>query len=150
MMKITSYIFFVFINFVSIFIISGRYSNKKILISCGISAVIFTVLFLICGYIAGMLSLDWVYEDRKYLENYIIYLYFSILVTIMLGIGVTLARFLWKMLSSFHEKCNPKNVNKNPVKFVIQYETKIVLIYKILFFFAALMMFYGIWIGEEW
>ena len=52
--------------------------------------------------------------------------------------------FIVKRVASFHKKYNKKNINKQPIKFVMTNELKIIKFTQYLYWFGAIIISYGI------
>ena len=53
-------------------------------------------------------------------------------------------RFMIKALVGFHKRNNQKNANRQPIKFLIENEESIYIVYASFFWFGAVVLSYGI------
>ncbi|WP_295812734.1 hypothetical protein [uncultured Apibacter sp.] len=85
-----------------------------------------------------------------YKSNFITCLLMSLIMVSFFNLFILLiADNLVDVLVDFHQKNNASNLNKNPIKYVIENKEKIKQFYRILIFLASIFMFYAIWFKME-
>ncbi|MET3732199.1 hypothetical protein [Moheibacter stercoris] len=52
-------------------------------------------------------------------------------------------------LINFHKTYNTDNINKNPIKFLVENQIKIKKGYRIFFALGSMVMLYGVWFGKN-
>ena len=76
-------------------------------------------------------------------------LFFSIFCLIVFNVFILIiVEGLFDLLIGFHQKNNVLNLDKNPIKYLIQNRKKILSGVKLLFFLGLCLGFYGIWFAE--
>lgn len=141
-MKIAIYLVFTFLIFASLFIISNKNSPSKLL----------KILFVILGSLiicAMLLSAFIDITPQEIKSNVFFAIYVSCIIVIVVSIANHLSHMLINYIVYFHEKNNFANINKNPIKFLIEKKILIKKIFTIIWFLGSLIMLSGIWFGKK-
>lgn len=145
-MLILLYIFFVVsFGFLLFKLPQIRPINKvlKILgIGLGISFVLLNVGYIIFLILSTNNYKLLVYQHRviTVLLGFLVLFFFSFFVLLFVEKGIN-------NIIKFHQKHNAQNLDKNPIKFVVNNVEKIKLVYKIVFFLGGFIIFYGVCFG---
>ena len=151
-MRIFFCIFFIilyaFISFKAPFL----YTKKKLYIILGLKLVLSPILYLLLAVFFGILIkyMNFSILIGFYKSNFITCLLMSLIMVSFFNLFILLiADNLVDVLVDFHQKNNASNLNKNPIKYVIENKEKIKQFYRILIFLASIFMFYAIWFKME-
>jgi len=139
-MEIIFFGLFIFLNYLSIFRFAEQLRNKTPTITLIIS------YFLLLGI--ALVVHTWFLDNTIFstaARSIIFRIYSSTMVTIFLSFGNRIFPLLIATVISFHRKYNVANLDRNPIKFLIDNQNKIIKIVSSLILLGAVMGMYGIW-----
>lgn len=139
------FLLFTIINFLLVFKVNQLFEARNAFITYGVS--LFAVPIIIFGIIY-LLRLINFHADIDFKQN-LIAIMSTIMMMILLNIVVLFSDVMTNKLLNFQEKNNTANINKNPVRFALDNKNTIKSFYKIFFFIASIVIFYGIWLGKK-
>lgn len=144
-MRTFFFIIFIIINFILIFKANQFFKPKTAAISYGISLAAVPILMLAGIYLLRMFNF---HADQKFQDIYFAVL-FTLIVMILLNLVVLFADAMTHKLMHFQETENTANTGKNPIRFALDNQSGIKVMYRIVFFAGSILMFYGIWLGKK-
>lgn len=148
-MKILLYIIFIVLYGLLLFKLPTLYNKKKVLLITG-SGIIAGLLILIVGYLVFLLIAS---KNNSLLiyENQLINIFMGVISLFFLSFFILLFvdTILDNILIKFHQANNSQNLDKNPVKFVVNNVEKIKIGIKLLFFLGGFIIYYGICFGTS-
>ena len=70
---------------------------------------------------------------------------------VILGINfiIPISHHIINVIIQFHEENNSENINRNPIKFLIQNKERMKYIFTIIWFVLSLVMLSGNWFGKK-
>lgn len=140
-MKIAIYLVFIFLIFASLFIISTKNSPSKLL------KILFVILgsFIICAMLSSAF-INITPQETK--SNIFFTIYVSCIIVIVISIANHLSHMLINYIIYIHEENNSENINRNPIKFLIEKKILLKKILTFIWFLGSLIMLSGIWFGK--
>jgi len=139
-MKIVLFLVFVILNYVMLFIVIPKISPNKSLKTLGI--------ILGCLILCAMILSAFLKPINDINSNIIFMLYVSIIIIIGINIANLLSHMLVNYIIYFHEKFNTANIDKNPIKFLIEKRENIKKAFTIIWFILATVILAGNWFGK--
>lgn len=139
-MSILVYVIFVIFIFFSMFVMSPKITIKKnIVIQLSLLGIIIFIAMIFSAFSRSKIEVQ---------SNIIFTIYVSIVITIMINIANQLSHLLVDSIINFHQKFNSNNINKNPIRFLINKKTEIKKNFTIIWFMGSLIMLSGLWFGN--
>ena len=125
------------------------FEKKKLLIFNGVGFLLIIVSFLLSPVLMFWVS-KMVNLDINYTSEIIKSIFFSFFCLIFLNVFLlVVVEGIIDILIGFHQKYNNSNLNKNPIKSVIENKDKIIKGIKLVFIIGLCLGFYGIWLGKK-
>jgi len=149
-MKIIIYILFILSFGFLLFKLPCMYTKKKLFVTLGLGLGFSFILFIL-GYFCFLLY------SSKYNMNYLLFekqvinffmgvislFFFSLFIHFFTEI------ILEKIMIGFHQNYNAENLNRNPIKFIIENREIIKTGFKGLFFLGSFLIYYGVVYGSD-
>lgn len=139
-MKILFYLFFIILNYLMLFKFARQLRSKKY------TVILLAVFFAI--YIPAMI-INKFFTQSELLsiiqKDLLFRTYVSIVITILLSFANRFFPFAIARSVAFHEKYNAANINRNPIRFLIKQQDKIILVTTLLWFAGAIQTLYAVW-----
>jgi heme A synthase len=133
MLKLMLYICFCMLVIYFLFFIK---KNKK--------NMIITIL-LLGSLIFSAILCSMIIKSNKLWSNVLFQIYVSFVITFLLQLASLLFYKQIDTIISFHEKDNYKNLNKNPIKFLINHQHELKKFSNYIWLFLAFMMLFIVW-----
>ena len=129
------------------------YSKKIIIVGNGLGILLSFVLFMLSPFIVYIfckITSNPYVDIINYTEQISIKFLMAFLIVFFYNLFILLfADNLVDGIVDIHKKFNISNLNKNPIKFVIENKHKIKRFYRMLIFLSSIFMFYAIWFKME-
>lgn len=136
--------FFILINYMMLYKYSRQLNDKRVRI-----ALICTYLFLLgCGLIIHTWFLNSTLLS-PWGTSILFRVYCSIQISIIIWFFNRAMPYLTTRVISFHQLYNTDNLNRQPVKFLIDQQKNIIRVATILIFIFSIMIMYVIWFVES-
>jgi hypothetical protein len=144
-MKIILYILFILSFGFLLFKLPHIYTKKKLFITLGLGLA-FSFVLLIIGYFCFLLYSSKVNTNLMIYEKQVINFFIGVISLFFFSLFIHFFTeiIFEKIIIGFHQNYNEPNVNKNPVKFVIEKLEAIKDGFKILFFLSGFLIYYGV------
>ncbi|WES97522.1 hypothetical protein [Chryseobacterium arthrosphaerae] len=148
-MKIIFLIFFIVLSFFLMFKASAMIEKKRLMIFYGVGMVLTILLFIISPAIVFGIS-KVITIDHNEIDKVLKALFLSFLCLFFLNLFILLVvENLINFLTGFHQANNQVNLNRSPIRTVIENKSRILTFVKIVFFILGQCLpYYGIWIGS--
>jgi hypothetical protein len=121
--------------------------NKKKWILFGVGTIAIQILLFVI-YTIAMFSLkimgkiDLVAD----LDLYIVTLTMSLVIFCVLALFDLLPKVMIDVVLGFHRRFNSENMDKNPIRFVVNHQLKIQKVCSCLIFMGSILIFYAVWV----
>lgn len=138
-MEIFIYLFFILINFINIKIIQPKIRPKKALKYLGL----FLLAIIFCAMVISIsLNANDMYQNSIFFLSYV-----SFVILISVSIINQLSFIIIDYVILFHLKNNKNNLDRNPIKFLVNNQVKLKKIFTILWIINCTIMITGLWFG---
>lgn len=144
-MKIICWLFFVSVNFLFLFVFTKGLDRPllfKIFISLIPGLVIFAVIIMVLLKISG-------YEPDQNFEQIFFSIFFSLMIIIVINLFNQFFFFMIDSVVTFHKKNNVGNLDRNPIKFLINKQDILKKATTVIWFLGSALMLYGAWLGKK-
>ena len=143
-MRYILFVIFICINGYFLFILSKKQERPFLLKIFPISIPVVVVLFFIIGLIVKLLSVQMNYHISQALISAMM----SLIVIAMVNFANQAFSYMIDAVAKFHQKNNASNLGLQPVKFLIDHQTSLKKMAAMVWFLGAILMLYGIWLGD--
>lgn len=149
-MKIVIYLLFVMAFGFILFRLPVLFQKNKLFQLLGIGLVC-SFIFLIVGYFCFLLYAAKMNPNFMVYERQIINIFMGIISLFFFSLFILLFTeiIFEKVLLGFHQQYNAANLEKNPIKFVLENRNKIKNGFKMLFFLGGFIIYYGVVYGSD-
>lgn len=149
-MKIILYILFILSFGFLLFRLPHIYTKKKLFLTLGLGLATSFAL-LIIGYFCFLLYTSKVNTNLMVYEKQVINFFMGIISLFFFSLFIHFFTeiIFEKIIIGFHQNYNESNLNKNPVKFIIEKHEDIKNGFKILFFLGSFLIYYGVIYGND-
>ena len=130
---------FVLVNYFSLFILNNRIQPNKLLNGC-------IILLLLTIFSAMMISLM---NIKVNVNGRYFAIYVSVLIVLIICVANILTSRLLNIIIQFHQRYNEANLNRNPIKFIIENQKIIKKVISVIWFIGGTLMLAGNWLGKE-
>lgn len=126
------------------------FQKNKLFQLLGIGLVC-SFIFLIVGYFCFLLYTAKMNPNFMVYERQIINIFMGIISLFFFSLFILLFTeiIFEKVLLGFHQQYNAANLEKNPIKFVLENRNKIKNGFKMLFFLGGFIIYYGVVYGSD-
>lgn len=148
-MKIVIYLFFVMAFGFILFRLPVLFQKNKLFQLLGIGLVC-SLIILIVGYFCFLLYAAQMNPNFMVYERQIINIFMGIISLFFFSLFILLfTEIIFEKVLLFHQQYNAANLEKNPIKFVLENRNKIKNGFKILFFLGGFIIYYGVVYGSD-
>lgn len=149
-MKLIVYFLFVLVFGFLLFRLPLLYQKKKLFQILGIGFAC-SFLLLIVGYFCFLMYAAKMNSNLMLYERQVINIFMGVISLFFFSLIIHLFTeiILEKILLGFHQQYNTANLDKNPIKFVLENRNKIKNGFKIIFFLGGFLIYYGVVYGSD-
>lgn len=149
-MKLIVYFLFVLVFGFLLFRLPLLYQKKKLFQILGIGFAC-SFLLLIVGYFCFLMYAAKMNSNLMLYERQVINIFMGVISLFFFSLIIHLFTeiILEKILLGFHQQYNTANLDKNPIKFVLENRNKIKNGFKIIFFLGGFLIYYGVVYGSN-
>lgn len=149
-MKLIVYFLFVLVFGFLLFRLPLLYQKKKLFQILGIGFAC-SFLLLIVGYFCFLMYAAKMNSNLMLYERQVINIFMGVISLFFFSLLIHLFTeiILEKILLGFHQQYNTANLDKNPIKFVLENRNKIKNGFKIIFFLGGFLIYYGVVYGSN-
>lgn len=149
-MKLIVYFLFVLVFGFLLFRLPLLYQKKKLFQILGIGFAC-SFLLLIVGYFCFLMYAAKMNSNLMLYERQVINIFLGVISLFFFSLIIHLFTeiILEKLLLGFHQQYNTANLDKNPIKFVLENRNKIKNGFKIIFFLGGFLIYYGVVYGSN-
>lgn len=138
-MKIIIFILFIVVNFINLKIIQPKIPPKKALkYLC-----LMLVLVILCAMFISF------FKQETSTNNISFLFYVSIVILIFISIANQISHLIINNVIIFHKRNNVKNLNRNPIKFLINYQETVKKVVTIIWIINSTVILMGLWFGKN-
>ncbi|MFZ4930958.1 hypothetical protein [Chryseobacterium sp. Mn2064] len=147
-MKILLYVTFIVLYGFLLFKLPTLYSKRKVLIITGVG-IIAGFMFLMIAYFVFLMYASQYDNSLRVYEKQFLNLCMGIISLFFFSFFVLffVDTILENVLIRFHQANNSQNIDRNPIKFVINNVDNIKLGFKLIFFLGGFIIYYGVCFG---
>lgn len=149
-MRLIVYFLFVLVFGFLLFRLPLLYQKKKLFQILGIGFAC-SFLLLIVGYFCFLMYAAKMNSNLMLYERQVINIFMGVISLFFFSLLIHLFTeiILEKILLGFHQQYNTTNLDKNPIKFVLENRNKIKNGFKIIFFLGGFLIYYGVVYGSN-
>ena len=132
------FILLIFLNTVLIFIYK-KWNEKPWIY------LLFVPLLFIISTVIFLLFPKLYYTEKDFFLKILL----SFMVILGINFIIPISHHIINVIIQFHEENNSENINRNPIKFLIQNKERMKYIFTIIWFVLSLVMLSGNWFGKK-
>lgn len=136
--KMIIFILLIFLNTVLIFIYK-KWNEKPWIY------LLFVPLLFIISTVIFLLFPKLYYTEKDFFLKILL----SFMVILGINFIIPISHHIINVIIQFHEENNSENINRNPIKFLIQNKERMKYIFTIIWFVLSLVMLSGNWFGKK-
>jgi len=143
-MSVIFFILFILLNYLLIFKFAEQLKNK------GITIGLIILYFVLLGIALAVHT--WFLDKQIFsaaTRSIIFRSYLSIMISIALSFVNRIFPALTSYIINFHRKYNTANINRQPIKFLIENQQNIITVSSCLILAGAVLAMYGVWFNVK-